>query len=274
MMRNRHQSMMVFTLLLIIGPAASAQDAMFGDIVSRFDGHLKQATAVQLDELDRFTTIRNSLELKYSDWLTDAVGLTLVGRAVYDGVFDVEDDLNPQDKEDYGAYLDLREAVLDISAGNMDVHLGRQQVVWGKTDGLRVLDVVNPLDLRDNGASEFLDQRIPLWMANAEVYIGSDFSLQLLLIPDLRFHKLEELPFPEGATVKSTREPETRAKNFEYGARFGGFLNGWDFTLNYLAGWDDVPAVKTVFAPDTRTVTVAPEYERLQIIGGTVANVF
>jgi hypothetical protein len=111
-------------------------------------------------------------------------------------------------------------------------------------------------------------------MVNAEYYVTPDFSLQVLLIPDLRFHKLEDLSFPEGTTVNSTKEPDVRAKNFEYGVRFGGFYNGWDLTLNYLAGWDDVPAFKAAIARETGALTITPEHERLHIVGGTVANVF
>jgi hypothetical protein len=265
---------MFMALLLTISLAASAQDVMFGDILSGFDGHLKQSTAVRLDELDHSTTIRNSLELEYANWLTDSVGLTLIGRAVYDGVFDVEDGLNQQDKDDYGAYLDLREAVLDISVGNMDLHLGRQQVVWGKTDGLRVLDVVNPLDLRDTASTEFLDQRIPLWMMNAEYYLTTDFALQALIVPDLRFHKLPDVPFPPGTRVNETKEPALTLENTEYGLRFVGYVDGWDFTLNYLYGWDDVPVFKKSFDPNTGALKISPEHQRQHIVGGTFVNVF
>ena len=47
--------------------------------------------------------------------------------------------------------------------------VGRQQVVWGRTDLFRVLDVINPVDYsRHNIYDELEDIRIPMWMATSE----------------------------------------------------------------------------------------------------------
>lgn len=51
--------------------------------------------------------------------------------------------------------------------------LGKQQVVWGKTDLFRVLDVINPVDYsRHNIYDELEDIRIPQWMLTAEWRMG------------------------------------------------------------------------------------------------------
>jgi len=51
--------------------------------------------------------------------------------------------------------------------------LGRQQVVWGRTDLFRVLDVLNPVDYsRNNIYDELEDIRIPQWMVQAEFRFG------------------------------------------------------------------------------------------------------
>ncbi|MEH6628402.1 MAG: DUF1302 family protein [Motiliproteus sp.] len=56
----------------------------------------------------------------------------------------------------------------------ISVTLGKQQVVWGKTDLFRVLDVVNPVDYsRHNIYDELEDIRIPQWMINAEWRMGA-----------------------------------------------------------------------------------------------------
>jgi hypothetical protein len=146
-------------------------------------------------------------------------------------------------------------------------------VVWGKTDGFRVTDVVNPLDLRDSASTEFLDQRIPLWMANLEYYFTMDFSLQTLIIPEMRFNELPSSSFPEGTLVNATKEPEESFENSEYGLKLSGFLKGWDFTLNYLYSWDDIPVFKQALDENTETSMISPEYERLHIAGGTFATV-
>ena len=57
--------------------------------------------------------------------------------------------------------------------------LGRQQVVWGRTDLFRVLDVINPVDYsRNNIYDELQDIRIPMWIAQAEWRLGGSESMQ------------------------------------------------------------------------------------------------
>ncbi|WP_026244454.1 DUF1302 family protein [Dasania marina] len=65
----------------------------------------------------------------------------------------------------------------DKYLGNGDVlslNVGKQQVVWGKTDLFRVLDVINPVDYsRHNIYDELEDIRIPQWMIKAEWRMGA-----------------------------------------------------------------------------------------------------
>ena len=64
--------------------------------------------------------------------------------------------------------------------------IGKQQVVWGRTDLFRVLDVINPVDFsRHNIYDELEDIRIPQWIATAEYRAGAvgafdDLNLQFV----------------------------------------------------------------------------------------------
>lgn len=61
----------------------------------------------------------------------------------------------------------------------MFVKIGRQQVVWGRTDLFRVLDVINPVDYsRNNIYDELSDIRIPMWIAQAEYRMGASDTMQ------------------------------------------------------------------------------------------------
>ncbi len=52
--------------------------------------------------------------------------------------------------------------------------LGKQQVIWGRTDLFRVLDVINPVDYsRNNIYDELEDIRIPMWIAKADWRMGA-----------------------------------------------------------------------------------------------------
>ncbi len=73
----------------------------------------------------------------------------------------------------------IRELYLDatIAFDNGDelgFRIGRQQVVWGRTDLFRVLDVVNPVDFsRQNIYDELEDIRIPMGIVNMEYRAGA-----------------------------------------------------------------------------------------------------
>lgn len=72
----------------------------------------------------------------------------------------------------------LREFYIDATkqlenGDQFSVRLGKQQVVWGRTDLFRVLDVINPVDYsRHNIYDELEDIRIPQWMAQLEWRMG------------------------------------------------------------------------------------------------------
>lgn len=65
------------------------------------------------------------------------------------------------------------------NGNNLFLKLGKQQVVWGRTDLFRVLDVINPVDYsRNNIYDELQDIRIPMWIAQAEYRMGPSESMQ------------------------------------------------------------------------------------------------
>ncbi|MCU7872314.1 MAG: DUF1302 domain-containing protein [Candidatus Thiodiazotropha sp. (ex Lucinoma borealis)] len=85
----------------------------------------------------------------------------------------------------------LREAYIDASmptasGATWNFRVGRQQVIWGRTDLFRVLDVINPVDFsRHNIYDELEDIRMPMWMATGEYQMGAtetfdDLNLQFL----------------------------------------------------------------------------------------------
>jgi hypothetical protein len=68
----------------------------------------------------------------------------------------------------------------DLSDGKaLFLKVGKQQVVWGRTDLFRVLDVINPVDYsRNNIYDELSDIRIPMWIVQGEYRMGASESMQ------------------------------------------------------------------------------------------------
>ncbi|NPA61294.1 MAG: DUF1302 domain-containing protein, partial [Epsilonproteobacteria bacterium] len=56
-------------------------------------------------------------------------------------------------------------------SSNLDIKAGRQVVVWGKSDSIRITDVLNPLDNRLIGMVDIEDLRIPVGMLKFDYYL-------------------------------------------------------------------------------------------------------
>lgn len=75
----------------------------------------------------------------------------------------------------------LRELYMDTELADWYLRVGKQQVVWGTADGIKLLDIINPTDFRELNQNAFEDSRIPIWMINAERYIGDRANVQLIV---------------------------------------------------------------------------------------------
>jgi len=62
----------------------------------------------------------------------------------------------------------LREAYVDAETNGYSIRAGKQQVVWGTADGMKLLDAINPTDYAEMAQNQMEDSRIPVWMVNTE----------------------------------------------------------------------------------------------------------
>jgi hypothetical protein len=60
----------------------------------------------------------------------------------------------------------LRELYFDATAGDISFRVGKQQVVWGTADGIKLLDIINPTDFRELSQNSLEGSRLPIWMLN------------------------------------------------------------------------------------------------------------
>lgn len=182
------------------------------------------------------------------------------------------------------ADAELRELYVDGHLGRTFLRIGKQQIVWGQADGLRVLDVVNPFSFREFVWPEPQDRRIPLWSVKTEVPLGPA-TLQLVWLPDPTYDEIPlgsaafavttPLLVPRAATpipVEPVRRPQSLRDSSDGGARLSMFIGGWDVTLNYLYHTYDDP-VPFVAMRDGIPV-LAPGYERSRLFGTTLSNAF
>jgi hypothetical protein len=152
------------------------------------------------------------------------------------------------DRLDFIRELNLSGKVNFDAGQQLFIRLGKQQVVWGRTDLFRVLDVVNPVDYsRQNIYDELEDIRIPMWMLQAEYRMGAtelfeDLNFQLVW----NFDQFRPNNLGQGGSPYSI---------LQAGDLFRGLANIWDNggTVANFAGsgaLGGVHGMATVFGPN------------------------
>jgi len=228
-----------------------------------------------------------------------------VFRAYYDAVFDLErsgwtDDFRfkKEIKRDNSNTVSdpIREFYADITCGSLFMRLGKQQVGWGEAVGMKMLDVVNPQDMRELNQLDFEDSHIPLWMANFIYYppvMGT--SLQLLVVPDIEPHYIPPAGYPftpqfvnqyqeleDLGILHLDRSPNIGRKvpqnlrNMEIGVRWYQNLPYLEYSLNYFYHWSDVPGLYTAYPlynPDF-SMNYDLKYHRFHTVGGSFTRMF
>jgi len=273
------------------GTAAPSQPDNHSSFLSdvQLSGYLKNETAYRYRTPRSFTKIRNIAYLNAKYPYSSRVKFNFSGWAYYDLAYDLFDydtiaarfqrNSNeplaylvtlPKEKDQAGA--EIRELYADMFMGNLDMRLGKQFVVWGVLEGVRITDEINPMDFRELILPDLLDYRIPLWMAKFDYYRPTA-SYQLLWIPDIRFHK----PAPPGSEwellqeVPGTRYPQTfDYKNSEFGFKVNTNLWDTELSFSYFYTWDDFPVIfRHALIDQSIEPEFFPTYTRLSMYGTT-----
>jgi hypothetical protein len=88
---------------------------------------------------------------------------------------------NYDSNESYTQRDPLREAYVDSQVGDWSLRTGKQQVVWGTADGMKLLDMINPTDYGEMAQNQMEDSRIPVWMVNAETTSEDGTEYQVIV---------------------------------------------------------------------------------------------
>ena len=172
----------------------------------------------------------------------------------------------------------LSEAHVTWSPGqSFSLRLGKQIVSWGETDGVRLVDQINPVDQRRGFADvKFESTIIPIWLAKAEYFppINTDWlrdvGLELVFNPNAQFIADKSVvpgndaagvwaPYvtiPLGGTFpndfgylgsldqKLSKPRNWDSKGFEYAARLKGHISNTLVTLSYFDGIANSPVTQ------------------------------
>ena len=186
-------------------------------------------------------------------------------------------------------HFNMRELYLDLYFDNFDIRIGKQQVVWGKADGVFITDIVSPLNLTEFLLPDFDEIRTGVIATKVNYYFGNS-TLEAILIPV--FTPTEKPPsssiwyiqpdFPVTPSWDFSRETITPSlESSEVFLKYTALTSAIDFEFMGAYTWDDNPTlhVQKEFGVDPSTqqpiltgLNITPEHHRLAIGGGSFST--
>lgn len=192
------------TVLTLTYPAIAKDYNLWGKEVS-IEGFFRQEFAFGTADSHPYKTNQSGLHSAYQMWyldtnthLTNNLEVRAIFRLWGDLIYAIRGDhghferyfksskKNLQWDDDFEQIL--REFYVSYYTKNFFMRVGKQQIGWGQADGLRLMDVINPLDGRRGpfyDTEGYEEVRIPKWMIKTEFYpgdIGSLYDVALELI--------------------------------------------------------------------------------------------
>lgn len=256
--------------LLDIGGEADA-----GGSGIKLGGYADFGGAYTLPDPGHWSRLRARLEVAASGQAGGGLKWKISGRVEADGAPDLErGHYSGAVRRDQRADASLREAYLDVPAGDWEFRLGRQHIVWGEMVGFFFADVVSARDMREFLLPEFESLRIPQWAARAE-YFGEDTHFELLWVPVASYDRIGKpgtdfypYPFVPAGTHVSEKTPAHDLRNGNWGLRLSRLIAGWDLSAFYYDSLNVEPTLyRTSFAPSYEL-----RHDRIRQAGGTFSK--
>ena len=173
--------------------------------------------------------------------------------------------------------FNLRELYMDMYFSKFDFRIGKQQVVWGKSDGVFITDIVSPLNLSEFLLPDFDEIRTGVIAAKLNYYIGSN-TIEVIWIPQFTptvrpdansiWYIQPRFPAPPSFDwSKSTINPSL--ENSELFIKWSSITSKVDFEIMGGYTWDDNPAFHI---QNESGLIITPEHHRLAVAGGSFST--
>ena len=175
--------------------------------------------------------------------------------------------------------FNLREAFMEYHGDYWGLRAGRQLVIWGNADGVRITDLVSPMDLSEFMAQDYDDIRQSVNALRLFLF-GQTVRLELVAVPTFEGYTLPvERANPWSLLPRNTPwpvewvpdgKPAFSLKNMEYGGRVSVSLPGIDFNLAGLYTWNKMPVLEYEMTPSG--MRIHPRHYRMAFVGGDASK--
>ncbi len=254
--------------MLAAALALSAAAALFAQEEAAINGYVRTKAGAFLENGSYFLS-ENTLDLRLSYKTGDSA--FFVNPVLYEREGSVE-------------LPDLREAYIDFRGVAFDLRVGKQQIIWGKGDGVFITDLVSPKDLSRFLVPDFEELRRAVTGVRLDLYKGAH-ALELIWLP---WFTPSTAPGPDSLwapappyavtpTIGDVVPPAFALKNGEYFVKYSYLGESLDLSLIGGWFWNDTPAYTVTDKTITPGVgltalTVQPEYYRTAAVGYAVSG--
>lgn len=174
----------------------------------------------------------------------------------------------------------VREAWLEHVGSGWDLRVGRQLIIWGKADGVRITDNICPTDFSDYLNRNIDEMRIPVTAAKLR-FLSNTLTTEFIWIPEFRPAKLatgnnpwaldHALAYPLPVRTHGPGKPSAWSlEDSEFAMRVSSYMAGFDVSLSAFYTWDDT-ASGSMSVRDggdgMREIVLDREYRRIMIYG-------
>ena len=175
---------------------------------------------------------------------------------------------------------ELREAFFQYTNTQWDFKAGRQIIIWGNSDAMRITDIISPMDYSEFLARDYDDIRMPINAFRLK-YIKPDFNIEIVFIPVPEFFILPTDAanpwciinnFDQPVLINEKQKPEKEIENCEFGGRFSFYLSGIDFSFSALHTWNKMPAFQYSSSENGDTLLLAPRHKQMNMLGVTASK--
>ncbi len=216
--------------------------------------------------------LRSELQLDLDIRLSDQWKAFVSGRTFYDAAYAINGRDSYTDKV-LGAYeneSEFRDVYIQGTISrNLDIKIGRQIIVWGKSDNVRVTDVLNPFDNREPGMVDIEDLRLPVTMTRLDYYFDQ-WSVTGIAVHEIRFNKNPTYGsdfYPFDFIEPYEEKPDNNMKNWEYALALNGIFKGWDVSFYYARIYDDNPYAEVAKVAGADKPVATLRHSRLEMYG-------
>jgi len=251
----------VLILFISIYARMSAQENV------SLSGYLRNYTGVLTESPNNFSIVQNTFNLNFSAQ-SDKISFKFNPYIHY--------------YSDKKIDLGIREAYVNLFFNNFDLKIGKQQIIWGKAEGVFITDIVSPKDLREFLLPDFDEIRTGITAFKLN-YTRDIHTFEAVwapvftptLMPESGSIWEAKMDFPVAPSYDySTSQVNGNLENSEFFARYSLMASAFDFELVGGQFYYDDPAMHLTkqINPATMQLTgliVRPEYHRVNMAGGS-----